>query len=363
MKHIVRVFIAILYLSWGACSVAADSCRDALPDVLSGSVNLPAGCVYDKPLTITRSDTSLNCNGSVFDGRNQHAFGLFIDSKGKPLSNVKIENCSFRNFKRTGVRITWSDPDFKKGSNRNEIYSRTPKDITFRKIVVEGSEGVGFYIDDYVANVTLQDSVIKDSGGVGLYLEHSSKNCRIVNNTFLRNGFGSSFKRHHREAIAVDSSAGNIIEGNLFEGNNAGGVFLYKNCGEHVSEGKSVTRWQHSEHNEIRKNRFIREKVGVWIASRQSRDLTRTDCSDPPMDATKKYYEDFANKNIVSDNQFCGNDVAIRIEGDENRVLNNRFDKATKVKVDVPVTKREQILKRPPRANTVTGGQVAECGM
>ncbi|MHC1727617.1 MAG: right-handed parallel beta-helix repeat-containing protein [Syntrophobacteraceae bacterium] len=359
MTYIACVIVAMFFAT-GA--FAADACRDALPPVLKGNITLPAGCVFDKPITITHSDTSLNCSGSIFDGQHKHTFGLFIDSEGKPLSNVKVDNCTFRNFKRTGVRITWSEADTRKGSNRKEIYSRTPNNISLKRITVEGSGGVGFYIDDYVTDVTLQDSVIKDSGGVGLYLEHSSRNSRILNNVFLRNGFGSSFKRHHREAIAVDSSANNVIEGNVFEGNHAGGVFLYKNCGEHFSEGKNVIRWQHSENNQIRNNRFKNEKVGVWIASRQSLNLARTDCGDPPMIAGKKFYEDFANKNIVSDNHFCGCEVAIRVEGDENRISNNQFDKATRVRVDFPLTKREELLKRPPRGNIVTGGRVADCG-
>ncbi|MHC1727608.1 MAG: right-handed parallel beta-helix repeat-containing protein [Syntrophobacteraceae bacterium] len=322
---------------------------------------MPKGCFFEQPIEISESDTSLDCNGAVFDGHQKHMNGLRIDSKGRPLSNIKVENCTFRNFQSSGIRITWSEVDARKGSVQKEIYSRSPTKILINKTNIIGNGGVGVYIDDYVANVTVQDSVIRDSGGVGLYLEHSSRDNRVLNNKFIRNGFGTKTKSHSREAIAVDSSAGNQIVGNLFEQNSAGGVFLYKNCGEQIQDGKNVIRWQHSENNEIRDNLFNNEKIGVWIASRQSRQLGAWNCGDPPMDASRVYFEDFANKNIVIDNTFCGNEVAIRVEGDDNRIVDNRFGSGTKVTVQVPITKRAQLLNRPPKGNVISDGRTAEC--
>ncbi len=359
LRIIALIFVAVFWAPSHALS--DDTCGDVLPKVLRGSVTLPSGCIFIKPVRITESNTTLNCNGSVFDGVFKHKNGLFIDSKGKPLSNIKVENCTFRNFRSSGIRIAWSEVDSRKGTDRNEIYSRTPSEVIMRNIAVERCGGVGIFIDDYVSGVTLRDSVIRDCGGVGLYLEHSSRNNRILNCRIVRNGFGSESKPHAREGVAVDSSAGNLIEGNLFEGNRAGGIFLYKNCGERIKEGKSVIRWQPSERNEIRNNRFIGERVGIWIAARQSRDISHMGCGDPPMDSSRRYYEDFANRNVVENNWFCRNKVAIRVEGDENRILTNRFDKAAGKSVEIPVTKREQILKRPPRGNIISGNEVAEC--
>lgn len=354
--------ILILILVWApADAVSGDACRDALPEIIRGNVTLPAGCVFEKSIKITSSDTSLNCNGSIFDGKQKFKHGLLIDSQGKSLSHIKVENCTFRNFKASGIRITWFEVDTRKGSNRKEIYSRSPTDIMISNVMIRDNGGVGVFIDDYVTNVTVRDSVIEDSGGAGLYLEHSSRNSRILNNKFFRNGFGNESRSRNREAIAIDSSAENLIEGNLFQDNSAGGVFLYKNCGEYYSEGRNVIRWQHSEKNEIRNNRFNREKVGVWIASRQSRKLKFMNCGDKPMDSDGTYFEDFAHDNVVENNIFCANGEGIRIEGDDNRVIDNLFDRKTKVTVHIPVTKREQFLRRPPKGNVVSGGQVTDC--
>jgi hypothetical protein len=104
-------------------------------------------------------------------------------------------------------------------------------------------------------------------------------------------------------------------------------------------------------------NRFVREEVGVWIASRQSRNLRRMDCSDKPMDAQGQYFEDFANRNTLEKNAFCATAVGVRIEGDENRVRANYFDAKVGKKVEIPVTKRAELLGRPPKDNQYDDGQ------
>lgn len=38
-----------------------------------------------------------------------------------------------------------------------------------------------------------------------------------------------------------------------------------------------------SDENIVRHNVFVGERVGVWLASRQSKDLSKWDCGDPPL--------------------------------------------------------------------------------
>ena len=349
-----KVFSGLILMALSAIAFAGDNCP-SLPKALRGNVSLPSGCVYKQAVKILQSDTTLDCNGSVFQG-NQRDAGLYIDSKGQPLQNVTVKNCTFRNFKG-GVRVGWSAKDTEKGSDHADIYRRTPTKITLDHLVVENNSGVGIYIDDYATHVTVKNSVVQQNDGVGIYLEHSSRNNTITQNRFLQNGNGKG----PREAIAVDSSADNVIEDNDFQNNAAGGVFLYKNCGEHMNSGKQVTRWQHSDNNRIENNRFTNEKVGVWIASRQSRNMQKSACGDPSMDGHGQFFQDYANNNMVTGNQFAGDDIGVRIEGDNNQVTGNTFDCRGKTSIDLPHTKREQFLRLPQVGNVTSNNKQSGC--
>ena len=353
----VSCFLLLTFAGFPA--LAADNCQDALPSKLQDDITLPAGCVFDRPIRITDSNTFLNCNGSTFDGKGTEKIGLTIDSRGKPLKNIRVENCVFRNFESNGIRITWAGKDAKKGENHEEIYANSPTNIVIEKVTIIDSGNVGIYIDDYVTDVVVQNSVIQRTTGVGIYLEHSSKRNKIVSNRLLGNGY--RLDKVPREAIAVDSSAENVIEGNTFKDNAAGGIFLYKNCSERISSGVQAIRWQPSNDNIIRNNLFIGEKVGIWVASRQSRNLEKWDCGDRPMDDSRKYYEDFADSNKVVGNTFCRTAVPIRNEGDNNSFVANKFDASVKTRVHQPVSMRQKLLARPTRGTTIQNNIAIDC--
>lgn len=342
---------------------ANEACARQIPGIIKGEFVLPSGCVYEKPLKIKESDTTLDCNGSIFDGKNINGLnkaGLTIDSEGKKISNITVRNCVFRNFKG-GIRITWNKPDSEKGNNRKAIYERTPSNIHLNNLRVEENDGVGIYIDDYVTGVVVQDSTILRNEGVGIYLEHSTKKNTIRNNRIIGNGARPG--RASREGIAVDSSAENTIENNYFENNAAGGIFIYKNCGEMPGKGygERLIRWQHSDNNRIVNNKFVNEKTGIWIASRQSRNLESWGCADKPMDEYGKYFQDYANGNLIFGNKFHSNETGIRIEGDYNEIKNNLFYCSSKYSIDVPKTKREELLKKPQIGNVIYGNEIKKC--
>lgn len=306
-------FIILLPLSLTACAVAdsASASHECRLPAMRGNVSLIPSCVYHQEMVITASHTTVDCRGAVLDGNNEKSFGIFINSKGKPMSDVTIRNCKVRNYTHSGIRVTSDIAANKLSSDHEENYRRTPTRITLENVEVSGSGRVGIYFDDYVTHSTLKNSVVRDSYMSGIYLEHSSRNNNIVNNQIINNGH-ESFGKGKREGLAVDSSAYNLIEGNRFESNGAGGVFLYKNCGEHFSTGKSVIRWQHSDHNVIRNNTFINEPVGIWLASRQNRDLSGFDCGDKPRDGSGKYFADYADNNVVEGNRFVGKGTYLR---------------------------------------------------
>jgi len=297
----------LLPLFLSACAGAVPSMHShecELPEV-RGNTTLSPHCVYKEAVIITSSNTTLDCRGAVLEGDNERPFGIMINSKGKPLSDVTIRNCKVRHFTRSGIRITSDIAANKLSPNHEENYRRTPTRITLENVEVTGSGRVGIYFDDYVTHSTLSHSIVRDSYMSGIYLEHSSRNNKIVDNQIINNGH-ERFGKGKREGLAVDSSAYNLIEGNRFESNGAGGVFLYKNCGEHFSTGKSVIRWQHSDYNVIRNNTFVNEPVGIWLASRQNRDLSGFDCGDKPRDSSGKYFNDYADNNVVEGNRIFG---------------------------------------------------------
>ena len=87
-----------------------------------------------------------------------------------------------------------------------------------------------------------------------------------------------------REGISIDGSRRNLVAGNSFEGNSAGGIFLYTNCGEYVNSRPE--RWFErrygADDNVIVANRFEGGVNGVWVGSRMGESTLPMECSDPP---------------------------------------------------------------------------------
>lgn len=356
MMHFLLWILVLLAASAPVAARAADRCALPAAEALRGEVKLPAGCTFESELSLATSGTHLDCQGSVFDGGGKLDTGLLIRAEGAPLSDIRVRRCVFRNFSHNGVRIELRGPK----TDRDRAYRLAPQDIELDALTIDNSGAVGVYLNDYVTRVTLRNSTVQGSGSTAVYLDLGTRDNRIVGNRFIGNGFDRDGKPR-REAIAVDSSADNVIQDNLFSRNARGAVFLYKNCGEKASTGKSPTRWQHSDRNRIVGNTFDGEKIGVWVASRQSTDLSRWDCGDAAMDPGRRYYEDFADDNEVSDNRFCGVAVPVRIEGDRNRVQRNRYDAAAKAMVDLPVSERERWKARASSGNSVEQNERSAC--
>ena len=138
-------------------------------------------------------------------------------------------------------------------------------DAPFSDIVIENSRlyssrGSGVFVNAFVTDVTLRNLEIANSGGVGIYLEAGSKDNVVEHNTIRNNGFGDvdpvngvpfdlgggvqvRVLQTGREGIAIDGSRNNRIAGNIIHSNAAGGIFLYKNCGEYATQ-KPNQWWQ-----------------------------------------------------------------------------------------------------------------------
>ncbi|EJN40123.1 parallel beta-helix repeat (two copies) [Pseudomonas sp. GM84] len=321
MRRAVAGFVVWSALSSGvfAGEVVGGGCD--LPARVGGEIRLQAGCRYNATVVISKSDTTLDCAGATLDGQGVRNVGIQITGRGKKIKNINVKNCRVENFTNRGVNVTSGVAKSALSKEVRENYRLAPENVVLENIQVLAAGRGGVYFDSYVFNSTLKDSLVQGAGKVGVYLEQGTRGISILNNTIKENGAST-----RREGLAIDSSAHNVIEGNVFEGNAGGGIFLYKNCGENFKSGKSVLRWQSSDFNRIVNNEFRTQPVGVWIASRQSRDLSKWGCGDPALDKQGRFYADSANNNLVESNRFCGVGVPVRVEGDNNYVGHNKID-------------------------------------
>ncbi|MCM5696507.1 MULTISPECIES: right-handed parallel beta-helix repeat-containing protein [unclassified Leclercia] len=242
-----------------------------LPTSLKGNITLNKSCIYSGGLTIADSYTSLDCNGAEIDA-SKFKDGILISSKGKEIKNITIKNCKIKNAIESGIRSSWLGRDTNKSKELNR-YLKTPHKIIIDNVEIIKSGKNGIFIDDYSSFVTIKKSTIKYSGSTAIYIEHDSKNNIIDSNLIQFNGYKNDFPR--REAIAIDSSQHNIIINNNFINNGLGGIFIYKNCSEQIHSGKQEIRKMHSNYNVIEGNHFENEKIGVWLASRQNKNLKK----------------------------------------------------------------------------------------
>ncbi|MBL8394875.1 MAG: right-handed parallel beta-helix repeat-containing protein [Candidatus Accumulibacter sp.] len=319
--------LALLTLTTAAGGTPPN-CPRAEEITITQDTRLDPACIYRSTLRIVAGGVLLDCRGALIDARGRR-FGILIGDR-QAVSEVTVRNCRIRGG-GNGVFVGRTEPDSVKAAahDRETLYRISPHHVILESISVDGAAGVGIYLDDYVSAVRIIGSAVHGAGSAGIYLEHGSRHNEIIGSTITGNGYGSfpryRFGASRREGIAIDASADNRVQGNHIAGNAAGGIFLYKNCQEHVhSRPHSVPRWQGADRNLIRGNRIEDEQVGVWIAARQSRDLSAWDCGDPPY-LGSSHYLDHARHNRVNDNRFEKVATGVRIEDDDNTVDGNTF--------------------------------------
>ncbi len=342
-----------------------------VPPIAAGTVTLPNDCVYDSAIIVETSGVTLDCNGAqLSDGK-----GILVRGD---IEDVRVENCWLDGTSGMSVSPPARLPDESEDAWRQ----RSPKRVVISHVSVLRAKGSGVFIGPAVDGVVLEGSIIEGSESAGVYLEHGTEHAKIRGNLIRANGHRSKgFDRTEwtrREGVAVDASAMNEIEDNRFEANGFGGVFLYKNCHEHsTTDTKSPPRPLHAHSNVIRRNVFVDMPIGVWIASRQARDLGAWDCGDaspyapqnpiplaeafPPgypmfrstiparYDLNLEYpgaallgrvcegtcsatrdaiwaWEDFAEDTLVEQNRFESLGLAgVRVEDDRARIVGNTF--------------------------------------
>ena len=343
---------------------------------ISQNMTLPGGCQYSYVnFILDKSNITFDCNGASLNGlRTANPNILFkeYNKKNKPLgsaflikaSNITVKNCHIKNYV-DGVRIRSHIPakavrSLRAGNTaiEDQLRSKAPKDINLIKLDILNSHKHGIFVERYVTGVNINQVRIQHAGNSGIYLESGTQRIKITQSEFTKNGFVDYRKRirypklakFRREAIAVDSSANNVIANNTFESNGGGGIFLYKNCFEHHKQGGQMPRFQHSDNNLIQANTFINESYGIRVAARQSRNLILFECGDPliaKVGLFQKYYEDFAKNNQIIDNRFINVSKGVTVEDDNTTLRGNQFSGRSRVNIQIGTPYRTRYKKKP----------------
>lgn len=305
---------------------------------VKGHLKLNNGCDLTGKgvrFVLDSANTSLDCNGAQLsprEGEETNKSAITIAPKtDQAISNIAVANCHVSGYghalhihQHTNPNIRYVkgfiDPD----ANR----ALAPHDIRIINLSSRGSDNSGIFVGDHVHHVSFDRLTVMRSGTVGLYLEFGSQHNSIQHSVFIDNGY-RTFKPN-REAISVDSSSFNRIKDNEFIHNGAGGIQLYRNCFEHAGDPSRSNHFKRTEsaaNNVIEHNTFRDEPVGVWVASRQSRNLKGFECGAYPLAETfiASYYIDSAKNNVIKDNTFINVDQGIIVEDDGTQIIGNDF--------------------------------------
>ena len=361
------------------------------------SITIPKGCSYQRvSFLLDKDNITFDCQGSVLNGLTKNKPNSIFVAYSKTseprnwaflvhTSGVNIKNCHIKNY-IDGIVIKYKIPKDKhrllrKKTNvvaiEKQLRQNAPQNITISKTKIHNSHKHGIYMQRYVNNVKFDNGEIKYSGNSAIYLESGTRNNEILNSYFYKNGY-TNYKRKHRmrmpkyptgerEAIAIDSSAYNKIIANTFKNNGKGAIFLYKNCFEKHKNIRQLPRFQHSNYNQIEANTFINERYGVWLASRQSKQLSRFKCGDPLMYKSRglfgieKYYHDYAKYNQVLNNTFRDVVYGITIEDDKNKLIDNKFSGNASVDIKIGTPYRV-ISEDDPVKDTILKGNIRQDG-
>ena len=349
---------------------------------ITKNTRLDATCSYQQvSFSIEKENIIFDCQGASLNGlKQQQPNALFVaySESSAPRnwafsiwkSGVKIKNCHIKNYLDGIVirtRISKQQHQMlrqKKKVNliESQLRANSPHNIIISNTLIENSHKHGLYVQRYAHHIHLIKSKIKFSGNSAIYLDSGTQYNLIKNSYFYKNGY-SSYKNKkrirtpklptvEREAIAVDSSAYNSFIGNTFENNGKGAIFLYKNCFEKHQEPNQLPRFQYSNYNKIKNNRFINERYGVWLASRQSKELSHFKCGDPLMYkenglfGNRKYYYDYAKNNQVINNTFKNVMFGIVVEDNNNQLISNSFSGSSSLDILIGTAYRAKINKQ-----------------
>ncbi len=294
------------------------------------------------------------------------------------MHGVTVRDCHVDGF-LNGIRVTRAGF---RSLAAGEEYVHELSDVVIEDSSISGTRGVGLYVDGYVSEVTIRRNTITGAGSTGIYLEAGSRRNVVEDNVLHDNGFrensrGTDFvvgsQTFHfwgigREGLAIDGSYENRVTGNSFEGNSAGGIFLYTNCGEYVNSRPE--RWFErrfgADRNLIQGNTFTGGHNGIWVGSRMGENTWPMECSDEPYRTGPlvSIALDRAADNVLRANTFSDVIYGVRVEDDGTVVEHNSFTgpDPTHHAVVVGTPHRTAVLGRPVERLRLVGNRAAITG-
>ena len=320
---------------------------------LRGTVTLQRGCYYEQSFEIDDPDTILDC-----DGAELRISGDYSVNIKKNADRSVVRNCYIIGSRGIAVRTRNTA---RNGETPDDVRALAASDVVLENLYISSDEHVGVHLLPHTVGVTVRNSILSGNSSSGIYMSPYGKNHRIINNEISNNGHTKPdgvprIGWYRREGIAIDATSEHLIENNDITGNAFGGILLYKNCWEHAADNPgSRPRTEHASNNIIRNNRFGDQPFGIWVASRQSRDLRQMNCGDStpynnpirtnsvfhptyssyPSAYTEGYlfslynvsiWPDFAEENVIQNNLFEEHSRGgIRVEDDETEVTGNLF--------------------------------------
>lgn len=345
--------------------------RAAERTVITRDSHLDPSCVYTGGFEISTSNVTLDCREALIQGAEGTGNrGISIAApEGTELTGVTVRSCRIEGFLNS-IRVL---REGFRSFERDEEYLHPTSNILLEKNIASQSRGVGIYVDAYVSDVTIRRNVVSQAGSAGIYLETGSRRNIIEQNLLANNGYRENgpngqpfslagidfwFWGVGREGIAVDGSYENTIRRNLFSGNSAGGLFLYKNCGEYPESPRYFERRFPSDRNLIEYNVFLSGRNGIWVGSRMGENTLPMECTDDAYisEPLRRVVLDYAADNTIRKNSFYDVTYAIRIEDDGNEVVENRFfgSDASKHAVIIGTPDRTSVLGLPVTGTILT---------
>ncbi len=308
--------------------IHAPAVTERAPVAIGCDLLLAKTDVITTPIVFSGSKASgitLDCSGGTLDATAAKRDVLLIQSVERPDGSwdvprdIRIRNCTIKgSIHIQGLGGNGEAENVRRSSlqagHTQRARAAAPSGITLSNIILVANGGIPLYAAPGVTGLTLENSRITGtSASTAIYLDAESGGNRIIGNLF-------TVRTAKREMIAVDGSADNRIQNNVFDNPVTGGIFLYRNCGE----GGTI-RHQAPERNLITGNTFRYEnfwgaRPAVWLGSRQG---ARSYCflsPDHPFGSSLSPL-DFARHNIVTGNHPAGGPPELILDHDRENIV------------------------------------------
>lgn len=277
------------------------------------------------------SGTTLDCRGATLNGRQARSRTIIILSRPRTdgdwdvPENITIRNCTIRGDMRiqglgsNGEAELVRQSSLKPG-HTERAQSIAPRRVTLQNLTFVADGTIPLYLAPGVTEVTLRNSRFTGrSASTVVYMDTESARNVIANNTFATD-------TDWREVLAVDGSAGNRIEGNLFVNPVKGGIFVYRNCGEGGTVRHQAPRGNLISGNTFQYKSALFAKPAVWLGSRGGLSMFNVYCMvQPGMILDGFNHSDGATGNTVTGNRLSGGYPTLVVDdGEGNVVKDNR---------------------------------------